>query len=156
RKLVLVTGRELPDLKRVFPELAIFDRVVAENGALLYRPDTRETTLLGDEAPVELVRRLEKARIPLSVGRSIVATVEPHEKAVLEAIRDLGLEMQIIFNRGSVMILPAGVNKATGLAAALDELGLSAHNAVGIGDAENDHAFLRLCGVSAAVANALP
>jgi HAD superfamily hydrolase (TIGR01484 family) len=43
RTLVLVTGRELPDLQAVFPQLEIFDRVVAENGAVLYRPDTRET-----------------------------------------------------------------------------------------------------------------
>ena len=75
---------------------------------------------------------------------------------MLDAIRDLGLELQIIFNKGAVMILPAGVNKASGLTAGLDELGLSPHNVAGIGDAENDHAFLRLCGASAAVANALP
>ena len=54
------------------------------------------------------------------------------------------------------MVLPSGVNKATGLVAALAELGLSPHNAVGVGDAENDHAFLRVCECSAAVANALP
>src|SRR5262249_50775059 len=49
-----------------------------------------------------------------------------------------------------------GVNKASGLAAGLKELGLSPHNVVGVGDAENDHAFLGLCECSAAVANALP
>jgi energy-coupling factor transporter ATP-binding protein EcfA2 len=64
--------------------------------------------------------------------------------------------LQVIFNKGAVMVLPAGVNKATGLACALERLGLSAHNAVGIGDAENDHALLRSCECSAAVANALP
>jgi hypothetical protein len=48
------------------------------------------------------------------------------------------------------------VNKATGLEAALLELGLSAHNCVGVGDAENDHAFIRLCECGVAVANALP
>jgi hypothetical protein len=74
----------------------------------------------------------------------------------LEAIRDLGLEMQVIFNKDAVMALPSGVNKASGLAAALAELGLSPHNVVGVGDAENDHAFLELCECSAAVANALP
>ena len=62
---------------------------------------------------------------------------------MLEAIRDLGLELQIIFNKGAVMVLPAGVNKASGLAVALARLGLSPHNVVGVGDAENDHAFLR-------------
>ena len=87
----------------------------------------------------------------------IVATWEPHEaKPSSKTIHDLGLELQVIFNKGAVMVLPSGVNKATGLAAALAELGLSPHNAVGVGDAENDHAFLRVCECSAAVANALP
>ena len=86
----------------------------------------------------------------------IVATWEPHEKTVLEAIRDCGLELQVIFNKGAVMVLPAGVNKATGLRAALAELNLSPHNAVGVGDAENDHAFLNICECAVAVANALP
>jgi hypothetical protein len=54
------------------------------------------------------------------------------------------------------MVLPSGVNKATGLKAALDELRLSPHNAVGVGDAENDHALFSLCECSVAVANALP
>jgi hypothetical protein len=94
--------------------------------------------------------------VPVSVGRTIIATWEPHEATVLQAIRDLGLEAQVIFNKGAVMVLPAGVNKATGLAAALDELELSPHNAVGVGDAENDHAFLGLCECAVAVANALP
>ena len=42
RKLILVTGRELPDLKRVFAEIALFDKVVAENGALVYTPASEE------------------------------------------------------------------------------------------------------------------
>ena len=53
------------------------------------------------------------------------------------------------------MVLPTGINKASGLRAAVLELGLSPHNAVGVGDAENDEAFLRLCDASAAVDNAL-
>jgi hypothetical protein len=86
----------------------------------------------------------------------VVSTWQPHETAVLETIRDLGLELQVIFNKGAVMVLPSGVNKATGLEAALLELGLSPHNCVGVGDAENDHAFIRLCECGVAVANALP
>ena len=49
----------------------------------------------------------------------------PHEKEAIEAIRDLGLELQVIFNKDAVMILPSGVNKMTGLAAALKEIGIS-------------------------------
>jgi HAD superfamily hydrolase (TIGR01484 family) len=157
RKLLLVTGRELDELQTVFPHLDLFARVVAENGALIYRPETREERLL-DEAPPETFvdKLIERGVGPISVGRVIVATWEPHEKTVLETIRDCGLELQVIFNKGAVMVLPAGINKASGLRAALAELNLSPHNAVGVGDAENDHAFLNICECSVAVANALP
>ena len=157
RKLILVTGRELPDLQRVFPDLDIFDLAVVENGAVLFEPADRQEIPLGDEPPPLFIDELRRRNVaPLSVGRSIVATWEPNEKIVLEVIRDLGLELQIIFNKGAVMVLPAGVNKASGLAAALARLRLSALNVVGIGDAENDHAFLSACGCAVAAANALP
>jgi len=157
RKLILVTGRELGDLQRVFPRLDLFDRVVAENGGLLYCPDTRQTQPLGPAPPAEFVAALRGHGVaPLSVGHVIVATWEPNETVVLETIRDMGLEMQVIFNKGAVMVLPSGINKAYGLGAALNELKLSAHNVVGIGDAENDHAFLSICECAAVVANALP
>jgi hydroxymethylpyrimidine pyrophosphatase-like HAD family hydrolase len=156
RKLILVTGRELEDLFTVFDHMDLFDRAVLENGALLYHPATKETRQIAPAPPEPLVDRLRAAGIPLSVGRSILATVVPHEHVVLDAIRDLGVEWHVIFNKGSVMALPSGVNKATGLAPALDELGVPAERVVGVGDAENDHAFLRMCGLSVAVANALP
>ena len=157
RQLVLVTGRELDELQTVFPHLDLFARVVAENGALIYRPETREERLLDEAPPQSFVDKLVGRGVgPISVGRVIVATWEPHEKTVLETIRDCGLELQVIFNKGAVMVLPAGVNKATGLRAALAELNMSPHNAVGVGDAENDHAFLNICECAVAVANALP
>ncbi|MER8805528.1 HAD-IIB family hydrolase [Mesorhizobium australicum] len=157
RKLLLVTGRELPDLKRVFPDVGLFDKVVAENGALIYTPASEEERAISPSPEPEFVARLKKQGVkPLSVGRSIVATWEPHQATVLEVIKQMGLELEIIFNKGAVMILPSGVNKATGLAAALEDLHLSPHNVVGIGDAENDHAFLKACGCSVAVDNAIP
>ncbi|MGH7927632.1 MAG: HAD hydrolase family protein, partial [Candidatus Binatia bacterium] len=152
-----VTGRELSDLLAAFPRTDLFDWVVAENGCLLYRPSTQEKKPLGDPPPAKFVLELQKRKVePLSIGQTIVATRTPHEITVLEIIRQLGLELQVIFNKGAVMVLPAGKNKATGLAAALKEMNLSAHNIAGIGDAENDHAFLRSCECSAATANALP
>ena len=47
RKLILVTGRELDDLVSIFSRLDLFDRVVAENGALIYTPSTKEEKLFG-------------------------------------------------------------------------------------------------------------
>ncbi|HEY6130980.1 MAG TPA: HAD hydrolase family protein [Halioglobus sp.] len=157
RLLLLVTGRELEDLMRVFPDYAIFDRIVAENGALLYRPAAKEELVLGEAPPPALVQRLQELNVsPLSVGRVIVSTWSPNEQVVLETIHALGLELQVIFNKGAVMILPSGVNKASGLRVALGELSLSAHNALAIGDAENDHALIAECELGIAVANALP
>ena len=157
RRLLLVTGRELDDLIAVFPHVPLFDCLVAENGAVLYHPANRQTTLLSPPPPEALVQTLRARGVsPLSIGRVIVATWQPQEIPVIEVIRDLGLELQVTFNKGAVMVLPAGVTKATGLAAALHTLGLSPHNLVGVGDAENDHAFLHLCECAVAVANALP
>lgn len=156
RRLVMVTGRELDELKTVCSRLDLFDRVVAENGALLYRPDTQEEKPLGERPPDAFVATLKAKGIErISVGRVIVATWEPHENTVLETIRDMELELQVIFNKGAVMILPSGINKATGLRVALEELRLKERSAIGVGDAENDHAFLNICGCSVAVANAL-
>jgi HAD superfamily hydrolase (TIGR01484 family) len=157
RKLILVTGRHLEDLLGVFPEIDLCEWVVVENGALLYRPSTREEKPLSEPPPQEFIKALQERGVdPLAVGRVIVATWHPHETTVLEVIRDLGLEWQVIFNKGAVMVLPSGLNKATGLSAALNEMGLSPHNVVGIGDAENDHMLLDFCGCGVAVANALP
>jgi hydroxymethylpyrimidine pyrophosphatase-like HAD family hydrolase len=91
----------------------------------------------------------------ISMGRCIVATWEPYEAVALECIKALNLELRITFNKGAVMILPSGVNKASGLAAALMELNIASDDVIGVGDAENDHAFLRACSLGVAVANAL-
>lgn len=157
RRFVLVTGRELEELIGTFPQIGVCDQVVAENGALLYTPATREVRVLAPPPPATFVEELKQRGVgPISVGRSIVATWEPHQETVLQTIRDQGLELQVIFNKGAVMILPSGVNKATGLAAALHAMALSRHNVVAVGDAENDHAFLSTCECAVAVSNALP
>jgi hypothetical protein len=157
RKLVLVTGRELDDLRNVFPSIEVFDWVVAENGGFIHQPATGEERALGPPPPQALVSELTSRGVhPLSVGRVIIATWEPHQTVVFETIQRLGLELQVIFNKGAVMVLPPNVNKRSGLEAALDRLGLSVHNCIGVGDAENDHAFLGVCECSVAVANALP
>jgi HAD superfamily hydrolase (TIGR01484 family) len=156
RRLVMVTGRLLSPLQAAFPEVSIFDLVVAENGALLYNPDTGEERPLVDAPPREFVEKLTDRGVEVrEVGHVIVATHVPFESPTLETIRDMALELQIVFNKGAVMVLPTGVNKASGLRAALAELGFSRHNTMGMGDAENDEAFLRLCGASIAVDNAL-
>lgn len=156
RKVVMVTGRELDELLDLLPHPELFDRIVAENGALVYDPATKEIRLECEPPPLEFAAELRRRGAQrVAVGRAIIATWEPHEQVVLEVIREMGLELQVIFNKGAVMVLPSGVNKATGLAAALAELGLSRHNVVAVGDAENDHALLEYAECGVAVANAL-
>jgi hypothetical protein len=156
RRVVLVTGRQFDDLLRVCPEIDTFDLVVAENGAVLFDPRARQVDDLTDPPPPALLAGLEHLGVPFSTGRIIVSTVVPHEREILTTIRSLGLELQIVFNKESVMVLPSGVSKESGLRAALQRLGLSIHNTVGVGDAENDHAFLARTGFAVAVANAIP
>jgi hydroxymethylpyrimidine pyrophosphatase-like HAD family hydrolase len=155
--LLLVTGRELREFQLMKTDLSIFDLAVVENGAVLYDPQRDRVTPLAAPASPDFVAELQRRGVtPLSVGSSIVATCEPHETTVLQAIKDLGLELIVTFNKGAVMVLPPNVNKASGLVAALSQFGLHSAEVAGIGDAENDHAFIDICGLSAAVANAIP
>lgn len=156
-RLILVSGRELESLQRTFDRFDLFDLMVLENGGLLYEPASGREWPLCDPPPLPLVEALRARNVhPLSVGRVIVATFEPHDAAVLECIHSAGLEHQVIFNKGAVMVLPSGINKASGLKEGLVLLGIAPEQTVGVGDAENDHALLTLCGIGAAVSNALP
>src|SRR5262245_13865152 len=147
----------LPDLRNACPDLdRMFDAVVAENGGLLYLPARREVRTLGDPPEAALVEALRLRGVRFDLGSSIVATDEPYAEAALAAIRETGVERTLVFNKGSLMLLPGGVTKGTGLLAALATFELSPHNLCGIGDAENDHALLALCECSVAVADAVP
>ena len=157
RRVMLVTGRTMPSLFHVFPKVDAFDLVVAENGATLYDPRKKLEKPLAQAPSSRFTSVLtERGVAVLETGRVIVSTTAVHHDAVAAAIRDLQLALRIVMNRESLMVLPEGVSKATGLQAAAAELGLNLSEIAGIGDAENDQAFLSACELSAAVQNALP
>lgn len=156
RQLLLITGRRLPHLQQVFPRIDLFAAVVAENGALLYQPASDTKKLLADAPPEQFIHALRARGVPLGTGEVIVTSLTSYETTVQEVIRDLGLALQIILNKHDLMILPAGIDKATGLLCALHALAIAPDNVVGVGDAENDLSFLALCGYAVAVHNALP
>ena len=156
-KLLMVTGRELTDLQRAFPELAIFDGVVVENGAVFFHPPSQRLQLLAEPLPTEFVTALRTQQVaPLNMGHIIISTWQPHGAVVQKTIQAMDLSAQVIMNKQAVMVLPAGITKATGLRAALLELGLTPETVAGIGDAENDIDLIKNCGLGVAVANALP
>jgi hydroxymethylpyrimidine pyrophosphatase-like HAD family hydrolase len=156
RRVLLVTGRILDELLDICEDVDVFDLVVAENGALLYNPATGRQRLLGPPLPRRFTAALRARGVtPLSVGRAICSTWEPFEAVVVRTIHEMGLDLQIVFNKHSVMVLPATVNKGTGLNAALDELGETVEATVAVGDAENDLVMLGMAGCGVAVGNAL-
>ena len=156
RRVVLLTGRTFEELASACDRLDLFDSIILENGAVLYSPSTRKATLLRTPLPRALAEELSRRGVtPLVRGSAILATRRPHEITVLETIRDLGLEAQIIFNGGAVMVVPSGTDKGSGLTGALRELGMTSHEVVGIGNAENDHSFLDICECAVAVGNAI-
>jgi hydroxymethylpyrimidine pyrophosphatase-like HAD family hydrolase len=156
RHAILATGRRLKDLLAVCPFVDLFSYVVAENGAVVYEPKKRETTLLAEPLPARFLKAVQDANItPIEIGSVIVATRVPNQEKILGIIQELCLELKITFNRSAVMILPTGINKASGTKYALRKLGLSPHEIVAVGDSENDHSLLHLAECPVAVANAL-
>lgn len=148
--VVLVTGRCLPDLRRVLKESDLFDAIVAENGAVLAFPNGR-TRVLGRAPSRELLGELCARRIECAFGECLVDADAAAAPQILDAIRHLELPLALVFNRHRVMVLPQGINKATGLREALNTMRLSLHNCIGVGDAENDCALLDACEIGVAV-----
>lgn len=148
--VIIVTGRILRELRRVAGELDFVDAVVAENGAVLLLSNGHRRLLAPPPFPV-LLNKLSDRSIEFTVGRCLVDLDAEHAPAVLSIIRELELPLAISFNRNRMMVLPQSTSKASGLREVLNILGTSIHNAIGIGDAENDYELLRCCEYGIAV-----
>ena len=150
--VIMVTGRMLDDFRAVAGGLQLADAVVAENGAVvaLSACESRSLRLAPSPAP-ELIQDLRARGFHVDAGESVIATPGSVAHDVLQSIRSHELPLVLVFNGESLMVLPQSVSKGTGLRRALRLLGESRHNAVGIGDRENDHDLLRNCGTGVAV-----
>lgn len=157
KRLFLVTGRLLPEVERLFPQWELFDCIVAENGPVLFDTRTREKTILSNGRSDRLVAELRKRGVEeITIGEVVVAVWREHEPEVIDAVREAGLDLQLIYNKDSVMMLPAGADKMAGLKAALAGFDLSPERVIAVGDGENDEPLLSGCGCGVAVANAVP
>ncbi len=156
RLVVLVTGRIYRSLLAAFPEAErTFDAIVAENGGVIWLPAAGRRAVASPVAR-DLAADLEARGVSVERGEVLLATDTGSDRIVLQEIARRGLEVQLVRNRGSLMLLPPGVSKGTGLLEALAELGVSPHSTIAVGDAENDHSLLESCEVGIAVANAVP
>jgi hypothetical protein len=149
--VLLVTGRVLDDLRRLAGDLRFVDAVVAENGAVVVYPMTGHSMVLGSRPPERFLDELRQRQIAITVGACVVEADASEAHWMLNIVREMELPLVLLFNRSRLMILPENVSKAAGLREALAGLRLSAHNAIAIGDAENDHRMLELCEIGVAV-----
>ncbi len=148
--VILVTGRILSELRRVAGDLGFTDAIVAENGAMLAFPNGQARSLFRPP-PAGFFDALRHRGIDFLAGDCVVETDAYNAPQVLEVIREMELPLVLQFNRSRLMILPQAASKGTGLRVALTSMRLSAHNAVAIGDAENDHDLLASCELGVAV-----
>jgi hydroxymethylpyrimidine pyrophosphatase-like HAD family hydrolase len=155
-RLVLVTGRALHTFTPTDAYAEAFDAIVAENGAVVYFPRRDIVVIPFGQLDSQLIAAFERRSIPFERGLAIIATHVPHDVAVLDVIRSLSGGVTVEYNRGAVMVLPAGATKGTGLQYALREMGYSPRNAIAIGDAENDRSLFEVAEIAVAVANATP
>ena len=156
-RLVLTTGPSVENVLQIFPGVNVFHLVLGENGSVMYDPDSKVTTLLGDPPPAIFVETLKRKGVdPLSIGLVMVAAWSEHLQTIKDTISELNLPLEITYNNGAAMVTPAGVNKGSGLRTAAKKLGIDVNHTVAVGDAENDWALLNASGYAVAVANAVP
>ena len=148
--VVIATGRILRDLQQVVGDLRFVDAIVAENGGVVVFPESGRSTVEGPPSP-RVIERLAARGIDFQVGECLLDTDARNAQAVLEVIRETRQPLVLAFNRERLMVLPQGVSKGAGLRTALRTLRLSEHNALAVGDAENDHTLLAACEVGLAV-----
>jgi hydroxymethylpyrimidine pyrophosphatase-like HAD family hydrolase len=143
--VLIVTGRILEELRSVAGDLHFVDGVVAENGAVMVFPTSGYSAVVADPPAPVFLEELKRAGISFKAGQVVVETDAAEGGPILAILRRLELALVLLFNRGRLMILPQTISKATGLREALKILRLSPHNAIALGDAENDHELLRVC-----------
>ncbi|MFZ6029356.1 MAG: DUF5752 family protein [Chloroflexota bacterium] len=154
--IFLVTGRTLETFITDGPFAELCEAIVAENGAIVYFPRRDSVAFPFGRITPTVLQRIDALNIPMERGMAIVATVVPHDSAILETLRNVGGGATVEYNKGSVMVLPLGATKGTGLQYALRELGFSPHNVLACGDAENDCSLFEMAEYAAAVGNAPP
>jgi hydroxymethylpyrimidine pyrophosphatase-like HAD family hydrolase len=148
--VVLVTGRILSELRKVAGALDFVDAVVAENGAVLSLSGG-DSRLIGHPVLPIFLEELSRRGIGFTAGQCVVEADASAAPQMLTVIRDLELPLVLLFNRGRLMVLPQAISKGIGLREALTMLRISPHNAIAIGDADNDHDLLAICEFGVAV-----
>jgi len=152
---VLVTGHPFVDLLRVCPNaLALFDRVVCENGAVMARAGLSPMPLT-DPVDQALDEALLRRGIETARGQVMLTLAACDEEVVREIVAELRLDVRLTRNREALLVLPAAISKAAGLSHALASLGVTCGETIAFGDAQNDLEMLSVCALGVAVGDAV-
>lgn len=171
---ILCTGRQFPYVEAALQAIGAFTDIpsVAENGAGLYFPKTKEVILHPQITPevedvmtdicqrvCEIVESVKATRSYgyescISINPPVGVAVEKFSQYVQEHLEPYLDFIEIAHSRTAVDITPKGVNKGTGLKFLADITKINLDNIVGIGDSQGDLAMLGLVGHPTTPANA--
>jgi hydroxymethylpyrimidine pyrophosphatase-like HAD family hydrolase len=146
-KLVLVTGRCIPELEQLI-DVSLFDAVVAENGTIVLIDGKKKLLAPASWAPVraKLMKHFERG------CEEVVISLDREEEA--RAARVVGGMAKIELNKNRIMIMPKGLDKASGLAVAVRRLDARG-SVASIGDGENDLSMFRASDFRVALENSV-
>jgi hydroxymethylpyrimidine pyrophosphatase-like HAD family hydrolase len=154
-RVLLVTGRERGELDPYLRALGPLDGLVAENGAVIEVPIGAPPTVFGRRIALSVRRAVRGVpRLRARLGQVTVSVARGDGPRLRRAIA--GLPVRIVANVDRLMVLPVGIDKASGTRRALRRLGVARAGYAAIGDAENDLPLLEGAALSGAVANAEP
>lgn len=151
---IVVSGRVTDFLTKLNKKYDIADILVAENGAVLFfQKDSKK--IFTSNSDLNLRTLLHNADFPIEFGEVIASTKVEYEKKLLKIIETKKINVKLIRNVDSIMLLPPDVDKGTGLLKALKILEINKRNLAVIGDGENDMEMFSIAGTRVAVANAV-
>jgi phosphoglycolate phosphatase (TIGR01487 family) len=153
-KIILVSGRVTDFMMKLNKKYDIADVLVAENGAVLFFQKENKKILTSNN-DLNLRTLLHNTDFPMEFGEVIASTKVEYEKKLLKTIDIKKINIRLIRNVDSIMLLPPNVDKGTGILKALEILGIDKKNLAVIGDGENDMEMFSVAGVKVAVANAV-
>ena len=151
----IVSGRKYDFMYDLYQNLeGVVDSFIAENGCVGFANGSKHWIACADGRE-EMLARLGSLGVPFDAGDVVVSVHRDYEREVDQILAPLP-QMHVVKNVDSLMILPAGVSKATGIRWLMGVYGLTTRQMACIGDAENDLEMRGLCTLMGAVCNALP
>lgn len=153
--LILATGRSIGYVKKLAHRFKGWRCIIAEEGAVIYFPETKKTITFSSVYMRQARKRLREVDFSVKRGRVIVVVKTPRARSVRRLMGErLMQHLDELENADEREFVPKDVNKAKSLLLALQLLNINPEKILIVGDGENDADLFRLPGFKVAVANA--